>query len=319
MQWPVSRKVHPDRYFLDLLQQSIADIANTIADFEPVVMLMDPRFEKKARRKLSQGVEIWPIPTDDLWARDSGPLFVRNDAGDLAVRSLNFNGWGGKQTHQHDGKIAKRVAETMGLPFLNNGLVGEAGGVETNGEGTLLAHESSWVNKNRNKGSRAEIGALLNEAYGTQHIIWAPGVAGADITDYHIDSLARFVGPNKVLIQMPDAIIDGDPWTAAAFETYDILAQSRTADGQPIELITLPEPTHARIKAEDFVASYVNYYLCNGVVIMAIFGDQYIDAQAREMISALYPERSIIALNVDPIGEIGGGIHCATQQQPKIM
>lgn len=318
MQWPVSREVHSDRYFLDDLQQSIADVANAIAEFEPVVMLMDKRHVKKARRKLSDAVEIWDIPTEDLWARDSGPLFVVNSAGEMAVRSLNFNGWGGKQTHKNDGQIAKRVASELGLPFLDNALVGEAGGVETNGEGTLLAHESSWVNTNRNRGSKAEISKMLLKAYGAEHIIWAPGVAGADITDYHIDSLARFVAPDTVLIQMPEEIIQGDPWTASAYETYDILAKAKTAEGVPIKLVELSEPINLRVDSEDFVPSYVNYYLCNGAVIMAAFGDKRTDAEAIETMKMLYPNREIVTLNVDPIGEVGGGIHCATQQQPKV-
>ncbi|MGI9499972.1 MAG: agmatine deiminase family protein, partial [Geminicoccaceae bacterium] len=190
MQWPTNRKVHPDPVFLKMLQQSIADIANTISAFEPVVMLMESRHQKTARSMLGSEVEIWDVPTDDLWCRDSGPLFVINSEGDLAVRQLNFNGWGEKQEHGHDGKVAARVAERLGLPLLDNGLVGEAGGVETDGQGTLIAHESSWVNPNRDSGTRAEIEARLLQALGAEKMIWAPGIEGGDITDYHIDALA---------------------------------------------------------------------------------------------------------------------------------
>lgn len=318
MQWPVNRAVHPGPIFLEMLQQSIADIANMIAEFEPVVMLMAGKYKKSASRKLSKSVEVWDIPTDDLWCRDSGPLFVRNAAGALAIAQLNFNGWGGKQTHVNDGKIAARVAERLGLPVQNNGLVGEAGGVESDGAGTLMAHESSWVNNNRNTGTRDEIEALMLEALGGRKLIWAPGVMGADITDYHIDSLARFVEPGRVLIQLPEVPDPSDPWSVSAFETYDVLKQSTDNAGRSPELVVVPEPFDTRVTSEDFVASYVNYYVCNGAVIAAQFGDRETDLQAQTTLSRLYPDREIVTLNVDPIGETGGGIHCATQQQPAV-
>lgn len=318
MQWPVNRQVHPDRVFLDMLQQAIADIANAIAEFEPVVMLMDRRFESAARRKLSDAVEIWDIPTDDLWARDSGPLFVVDGKGGLAVSHLNFNGWGDKQTHIHDGAIARKVAERMGLTLFDNGLVGEPGGVETDGHGTLMAHASSWVNRNRNAGARAEIERLLLDALGAEKLIWAPGLAGADITDYHIDALARFTEPGVIVIQMPEAIVPGDPWSRTAFETHAILEAATDARGNPFELVVLPEPVDVRVEADDFLASYVNYYVCNGAVIAAQFGDEEADAIAAETLAELYPGREVVMLNVDPLGEVGGGIHCATREQPKV-
>lgn len=316
MQWPVNRDVHPDPVFLDLLQQAIADVANTISEFEPVVMLMDKVFEPDARRKLAGTIEVWDIPTDDLWCRDAGPVFVRNEAGGLAVSHLNFNGWGNKQIHENDGRIARRVAEYLGLPVFDNGLVGEAGGVESDGHGTLIAHESSWVIGNRNKGTRDEVEALLLEAIGGDKMIWAPGVKGADITDYHIDALARFTSPGTILIQLPDKPDSDDPWSASAFETYDILKAATDANGDSFEIVVVPEPYETRITTEEFVASYVNYYVCNGAVIAAQFGDRDTDNEARRLLAGLCPDREIVTLNVDPIGETGGGIHCATQQQP---
>lgn len=318
MQWPVSREVHPDPVFLDMLQDAIAETANTIAEFEPVIMLMDKRFESTARQKLSAGVEIWHIPTDDLWCRDAGPLFVKNAGGDLAISHLNFNGWGNKQTHENDSKIARAVATELGLPFFDNGLVGEAGGLETDGQGTIIAHESSWINPNRNSMPKPQVEELMRQAIGMDHIVWAPGVAGADITDYHIDSLARFTEPGTIIIQLPEEPQPDDPWSLTAFETYDILKAARDHNGEAFKLVTIPEPYDTRVTSADFVASYVNYYVCNGAVIMAQFGDRDADAQAAETIGKLYPDREIIALNVDPIGETGGGIHCATQQQPKV-
>ena len=150
MQWPVNRKVHPDREFLDILQQTIADIANSISNFEPVIMLADKADHASARKLLSSSVELWNIPTEDLWCRDSGPLFAKRTDGKLAVSHLQFNGWGGKQVHKRDGKIAISVAERLGIPITASGLHGEVGGVEHDGHGLLMAHKSSWVNDNRN-------------------------------------------------------------------------------------------------------------------------------------------------------------------------
>jgi len=318
MQWPVNRKIHTDRVFLNMLQMTIADIANTISEFEPVVMLMADKYQASAQRKLGKNVEIWNIATDDLWCRDSGPLFVTDGNGKLAIAHLKFNGWGNKQRHANDGKITKRVAQRMGVELINSGLTGEGGGIETDGNGTLLAHESCWVNPNRNTMDREAIGRRLKRALGAQKIIWAPGLKGADITDYHIDTLVRFVRPGEVVIQLPAEQDKGDPWSLAAFETYNTIRAEKDANGQQIEIIVLPEPRKTRIKTDDFVASYVNYYACNGAIIMPQFGDRKADAEAKSILKRLYPDRDIVALNIDPIGEIGGGIHCATQQQVKV-
>lgn len=316
MQWPVNRIVHPDAVFLEMLQGAIAGIANAIAAFEPVVMLMGKDHAARARRLLDGSIEIWNIPTDDLWCRDSGPVFVTGRRGELAISNLNFNGWGNKQVHANDARIVPRIAKRMGVPVRNNGLVGEAGGAEFDGAGTLMAHESSWVNTNRNKGTRAEIGNKMREVFGAEKIIWAPGVSGADITDYHIDSLARFVSPGTALIQLPQKIDRADPWSVSAVQTHEILKNATDHTGNRLKIFSLPEPAAPRVTSDDFVASYVNYYVCNGAVISAQFGDQDTDSEAVAVLSELYPDREIVTLNVDPVGETGGGIHCATQQQP---
>jgi len=318
MQWPVNPKVYDDPTFLDDLQGTIAKIASTIAEFEPLVLMAAAEHHPAIRELVSDRVELWDIPTDDLWCRDSGPSFVVDGKGGLAVTQFNFNGWGGKQVHDNDGQIAARVAERLGLPVFNAGLVGEAGGVETDGHGTLIAHESTFINPNRNKGSKAGIEAMLLETMGAQKIIWAPGIKGADITDYHIDALARFVKPGQVVIQMGEDADPSDPWSVAAFETHDILAAATDAEGRKLDLVILPEPYDIRIDSPDFVSSYVNYYVCNGGVIAAKFGDKAADEEAAAILAGLYPGREVVTLNIDTVGEVGGGIHCATHEQPKV-
>ena len=318
LQWPVNPEVHDDADFLYDLQATIADIASTIAEFEPVVLMAAAEHHKAIKKLVSGQVELWDIPTDDLWARDSGPSFVVDGKGGLALTQFNFNGWGNKQPHGNDGKVAARVAERLGIPVFDVGLVGEAGGVETDGHGTLIAHESSWVNRNRNKGSKAEVEAMLLDAMGAEKMIWAPGIKGADITDYHIDALARFVKPGQVLIQMGEEVDPEDPWSVSAFETHAILSAATDAKGRKLDLVVLPEALDTRVDSPDFVASYVNYYVCNGAVIAAEFGDKDADAEAAEILADLYPGREIVMLNIDAVGEVGGGIHCATHEQPKV-
>lgn len=316
MQWPALKSIYGGQDALEDVREKIALIANSIAKFEPVVLLARPEQLDEAQSHVGKNIELWPIPTQDLWCRDSGPTFVKNAKGELAVSELNFNGWGNKQPHAEDAKIAQRVAEKMGLPIYNNHVVGEGGGIELDGMGTALAHASCWVNKNRNAGSKAEVEELLLASVGATKMIWAPGVKGADITDYHIDALARFVKPGQVLIQLPDKIIANDPWSAAAYETYEILKKATDAQGKKLDIVVIPEPLNIRSQQDDFVSSYVNYYVCNGAVISAEFGDDKADAEAKHILEQLYPSREVISINVDAIGEVGGGIHCSTQQQP---
>jgi agmatine deiminase len=316
MQWPVSLDVY-DQRSLARAQAAIARVGNAIADHEPVVMLASKADHAAARKQLGEGVELWDVPTDDLWCRDSGPTFVKNAKGELAISHIRFNGWGNKQPNSNDSQIAERIAKRLGLPLIESGVVGEQGGVEHDGAGILLAHASSWANPNRNSISEAEIGERLLAALGGEKMIWAPGIMGKDITDYHIDALARFVGPGKILIQLGDDIDPDDPWSVSGHETLEILKRETDARGRKLEIIRLPDPVDIRASQADFVASYVNYYICNGAVIAAQFGDDEADARAHDLLASLYPGRTVQLLDVDILGESGGGIHCATQQQPK--
>ena len=313
MQWPVNRQVHHGTAFLKILQKTIADIANTIAEFEPVVVLAAKDNHPAARKHLSKSVELWDVPTEDLWCRDSGPLFAHLPDGKSAVSHIRFNGWGGKQIHKRDGEIAGLVAQQLDLPLVSSGLVGEAGGVEHDGHGLLMAHESSWVNRNRNRNpgmSRQKIENRLLAAYGADRMIWSRGLYGEDITDYHIDSLARFTGPGRVLLNLPDKPDRKDPFHIASIDTHDRLVAAK------LQVSVIPEPVNRRVKSFDFVASYANYYVCNGAVIAAQFGDPESDRLAQDTLQQHYRNREVISLNVDALGEVGGGIHCATQQMP---
>jgi agmatine deiminase len=317
MQWPSKAALYGNRKGLDAVRSRVALVAKSIASFEPVVVLARPEQKDAAIQSLGSGIDVWPIETEDLWCRDSGPGFVRTASGQLAIFDLNFNGWGNKQVHADDGRIAKRVAERLGMPIFNNGVVGEGGGIEIDGAGTVIAHESSWVNANRNNASKADIERRILDALGADKMIWARGLKGADITDYHIDAVARFVKPGLIVIQLARTVDRSDPWTVAAYETYEVLKSATDAQGRKFDIAVIHDPVKIRSKAPDFVSSYVNYYVCNGGVISAEFGDDTADAAAKATLEQLYPGRKVVSLNIDPICEAGGGIHCSTQQQPK--
>lgn len=311
MQWPVIPQVYDSKKYLRHVQSVIAQIANTIAAFEPVVMLAHPDHHNSARKLLSDTVELWDIPTDDLWCRDSGPLFAKDGNGALSIRNVNFNGWGNRFHLPNDIRIAERVSQRLGLPLFDSGVIGEAGGAETSGHGLLMANESSWVNTNRNPGlNRDQIETRLLAAFGADRMIWGKGVKNMDITDDHIDGLARFTGNNRVLMLLETAPWEQDPYTLSARALHRDLVKAG------LEVETIPFAYDGRITDPMVMGSYVNYYVCNGAVIGSQMGDAKTDPIARAALSRHYPGREIILLDTDALSELGGGIHCATQQMP---
>ena len=305
--------------FLPETQQTIADIALAIAAFEPVRMLVRPADLDRAGDLMGSDVELIEAPVDDLWARDTLPLFVIDGAGALAAGRVRFNGWGDKQVHDGDTTLAAIVAEILDVELIDSGIVGEGGGLEVDGEGTLMAARSSWINDNRNPGTgEPEISDVLVELLGAERILWVDGVAGQDITDGHIDTLARFTNPTTILNEAPSYVEPGETWYDVYAETAAALEEFRILDGAPYDLVTLRQPENIRGGGDEFLASYVNYYVCNDAVLVPEFGDDAADGLAAEQIGEQYPDREVVALNIDPVSAGGGGIHCATQQQPAV-
>jgi agmatine deiminase len=318
MCWPSSKTVWGSD--LSGVQDVIIEIALAIAEFEPVSMLARPR-EVSAVRKLLKGVEVTPAPVDDLWARDSLPNFLTRRRSDgtfeLAAGHARFNGWGGEQISSGDTQLAGLVAKRLGVSLKDSGLVGEGGGIEVDGTGTVLAAASSWVNPNRNPGrTKTQIESALLAMLGGRRMIWIDGLAGRDITDGHIDTLARFVNPSTIIIDKPAFNDPADPWVAVAARTRQQIQQARTATGGRYTIVEVEQPSTIRGTGDDFLATYMNYYVCNGAVIAPQFGDAKADRAARTILAGLFPDRNVIQINIDPLAAGGGGIHCATQQQP---
>ena len=321
MCWPAGRDIWGRA--LPEVQATIASIALAIAPFEPVTLLARPEQLRRARNRVGADVEILEAPVDDLWARDTLPCFlVSTDPAaprSLAAGRVRFNGWGDKQRHSGDRRLAGIVAKMVGIEVVDSGIVGEGGGLEIDGDGTVLAAESSWVNENRNPGrSRADIEAALLDLLGADRLLWVDGLAGQDITDDHIDSQARFAGPTTIVLDRAAPGAPDDIWSKTATRTRAQLTAAVTRTGVPYRIIEMVQPQRVRNDATDFLATYLNYYVCNGVVIAPSFGDPAADERARATLTELFPGRQITQLDIDPVAAGGGGIHCATQQQPAL-
>ncbi|MFJ5925705.1 agmatine deiminase family protein [Kitasatospora sp. NPDC092948] len=318
MAWPALEEVWGDQ--LPGVRQDIASIARAVAAFEPVVLMARPEQAAQARKQCGASVEVIELPVDDLWARDTGPTFVTGPQG-LAGVDFGFNGWGGKQTHAEDAQVARRLLDRYGVPRIRASVTGEGGAIEVDGAGTLMATESSWVNANRNPGkSRDEIEAELKQRLGVHKVLWIKGVAGQDITDCHIDALARFAEPGTVVVHRPAADTPPDVWTTASDQALEVLRSATDARGKPLRVVELVEPDAELIPAHnaDFLATYLNYYVVNGGVIVPKFGDRAADDRAADIIGELHPGRKVVQVSIDQVAAGGGGIHCATQQQPAV-
>lgn len=320
MCWPSSHEVWGEQ--LAGVQMAIVAIAVAVSRFEPVSLLVRPE-ERERVAALLPKVTLVDAPVDDLWARDTLPSFLVRKTDDgtaaLAAGRVQFNGWGSKQIHSGDAELARLVAEHLGVPLIDSGLVGEGGGLEIDGQGTVLAAASSWVNENRNPGrTRDQIATGLLTLLGADRMIWIDGLAGADITDGHIDTLGRFATPTTVVIDKPAFDDKADPWVVVAAKTKELLAAARTGDGKPYEIVAMTQPSKTRETGKSFLSTYMNYYVCNGAVIAPEFGDTAADAEAKGVLTKLFPNREIVQLNIDALAAGGGGIHCATQQQPSL-
>lgn len=302
------------------VQKQLANIANAIVAFEPVTMLVRPEDMGVARQLCHYDVELVACALDDIWMRDTGPVFIQNEEGRLFAVDFNFNGWGSKQASPQDRHVAAWTAKRAEVDLVKTSLVLEGGGIEVDGHGTAIITESSVLNDNRNPGvSKAAAEAQLMALLGLEKIIWLPGIRGRDITDAHVDFYARFTSPGVVLVHL-----DTDTKSyvhAMTLRHLEILRSAHDAQGRRLNIVLLPAPTRIRPEFANvsFAAGYLNYYLVNGGLIVPEFGDQIADESAQSTLRKLYPDRRIVAINIDCIAAGGGGIHCVTQQQPKSL
>jgi len=304
------------------VQRNLAELARTIAKYEPVSMLVRSQ-DRATAQSLIQGADVTLVDAalDDLWIRDTGPSFVVNPAkpSERAGVQFNFNGWGNKQVYASDAKVAALVAGDAGVPLLRTPLVMEGGCIEVDGQGTAIVTESCVLNANRNPGlGKTAFEAELKRVLGLTHIIWLPGIRGRDITDGHTDFYARFASPGVVL-----AGFDPDPQSydhAVTKAHLQILRNAKDARGKKLEVVVLqaPDAFNNKYDATTFAAGYIGFYVCNGAVISQKFGDAKADSDAKKLLQQVFPGRVVEQLRMDAIAAGGGSVHCATQQEPGV-
>ncbi|KAJ4258828.1 hypothetical protein NW762_007915 [Fusarium torreyae] len=351
--WPNLASIE-DEELLQQARSEVSAISNAIARFEPVTMFTRPEQVDAALQTVSKGVTVRPLKASHLWIRDSGPIFVHGTKdGSFAGLKLNFNYWGSKFPSVGDETVAADILDACAtraenlkseelnatgdisiqckealeaefdekkiIPAIDPGFTSEGGAIEVDGDGTLLATDSSIINPNRNPlMTKEQLEEKFKKFLGVYKTIWLPGIKGYDSTDYHIDAFARFIKPGRVLLSRPSA--DAEHSVVQAFEEAKaILASETDKRGNQLEVIEVQEQ-HPRDLAGEHVdvtvASYVNYYLVNGGLIMPRFGVGKLDDEAYELFRKHFPDREIVQIDLNTLPKLGGGIHCATQQVP---
>lgn len=252
--------------------------------------------------------------SDDVWSRDTGPMFVMDENGKEHIADFAFDGWGGKAPYRNDDAIPQAVAAAKGFPILTiSNFVLEGGSAELDGNGTAMLCKSSVVSTARNKElsvRRAE--KYLTRYLGATNFIWLEGVVGEDITDAHIDGMARFLDDETILTVNEEDFFN--LYEDVHESDYDTLLSAKNAKGELYEIIELPM-TADNVEGLDYKGSYLNYYVGNRVVLLPVYGDRN-DAIAIEILSELYAGREIVPIDVTALYQYGGMLHCITQQQP---
>ena len=335
------------------LCNEIVDLAAAIADFEPVRLHARPEDVPAAqalvKRKVRDPtqVSIIPVAINHCWVRDTGPVYVHDASGKLDPKqrlaiNFRFNEWGNKngwvgavdeyrygtpamtaEILRENTDFARNVIAADDSPSPVQAVVSriraEGGALVVDGEGTLIVAESCMVCEERNPGlSRDEIEAELRRVLGVEKVIWVPGRKKLDITDSHLDAEVRFVRPGVVVWSRHHPDSDQE-WLDLSHEVLEALQSQTDAKGRTLEIHAVDEPPVSALPcAEDdeFVSGYVNFYFCNGALIMPMFGAEGWDERAKETLQALMPEREVRQVHLNAIPLSGGVIHCVTQQVP---
>nr|VDD34302.1 unnamed protein product [Brassica oleracea] len=313
-------------------QRVFVDVAKAISVFEPVTVCASSAQWENARKQLPEEIRVVEMSMNDSWFRDSGPTFVVRKR-PLKLSSLtrniagvdwNFNAWGGADDGcyndwSHDLLVSKKILAVERIPRFQHSMILEGGSIHVDGEGTCLATEECLLNKNRNPHmSKEQIEEELKRYLGVQTIIWLPrGLYGDDDTNGHIDNMCCFAKPGVVLLSWTDD--ETDPQYERSVEALSVFSNSVDARGRKIQVIKLHEgEAKPRLAGTRLAASYVNFYIANGGIIVPQFGDAKRDEEAIRVLSETYPHHSVV-VGIENAREIvlaGGNIHCITQQQP---
>lgn len=319
-------------------QRAFVAVASTIAQFEPVTIGVNSDQSANARQMLPAQIRVVEIANNDAWMRDCGPTFVVNSQSEVRGVDWDFNAWGGLYNGLYfpwdlDQAVAQKVIEIEWLTRYKAPLVLEGGSIHVDGEGTCITTEECLLDPGRNPGlSRDQIENYLKEYLNVSKVLWIPRGVFNDETSGHVDNIACFLRPGVLALTWTDD--RQDPQYERSVEAYEYLMSVTDAAGRSLEvhMIHQPDPVIIRDEEADGVdavagtlpreagdrlaASYINFYYCNGGLIMPAFGDPH-DEFALQALKKLMPERHVIPVPAREILLGGGNIHCITQQQPR--
>jgi len=307
---------------------AFAEIVRHLSKVERVFLLVENReSESRVRSILKksganlEAVDFFTVPTDRGWMRDSGPICVRNESGEVAYNHFAFNGWAKYSNHKRDAavvaKASQKLKQRVWQPeHKGRRVVLEGGSIDVNGRGTLLTTEECLLSKvqERNPGfTKEDYAQVFREYFGVSNVLWLKSGIVGDDTHGHVDDLARFVNPSTVV-----TIVEEDPKDAnyaALGENLELLKTMKDQDGRPLRVETLPMPAAVYFDGQRLPASYANFYIANKIVIVPTFNDAN-DRAALNTLARLFPDREVAGIACRDLVLGLGTLHCMTQQQP---
>jgi agmatine deiminase len=316
--WPHHRDDWPGKFAA--IPWVYAEIVRHLSVGERVGILVEPASNaREVLRRAGVGlgrVDFVRCRTDRSWVRDSGPTFVRRRSGARAAVCWKFNAWAKYPNWRRDAGVAAAIARAARVPAIRPGIVMEGGAIDVDGEGTLLATEECLLSRvqARNPGlSRAGIERVFAETLGARRVVWfGRGIAGDD-THGHVDDLARFVAPGKILLCVENN--SRDPNYRPLRENRERLQGARDAKGRRLEVIALPMPAPIVFDGVRLPASYANFAVGNEAVLVPTFNDPR-DREALGLLAELFPGRRVVGIHAVDLVWGFGTLHCATQQEP---
>jgi agmatine deiminase len=321
LSWPHNRATWPGRY--RVIPAVFAGIAAQITRFEAVRINCALTLQPRARRfcagagAVETRLRFFDHPTDDVWCRDHGPIFLKHErSGEVALVDWRFNAWGGKYPPwDRDDRIPARIARGLGLRRFANSMVLEGGSIDGNGRGLLLTSEQCLLHPNRNPHlDRPAIERNLREYLGAESILWiGEGILGDD-TDGHVDDTARFFKPDGIVACVEADRRDGNHRALA--ENLRRLRRFRTPSGARLDIAELPMPRRVTIRGRRLPASYANFLIVNGAVLVPVFRQPRRDARACGILADCFPGREIVPMDCTDLVFGFGALHCISQQQP---
>jgi agmatine deiminase len=303
---------------LDAPRRDIARLVAALSTRNVVrVLAAGAEAERSARAALPAEAEVVPMRYGDIWLRDTGPIFARENGKTVALR-FKTNSWGGKYELPDDAVVGDLIAGRAGVPIRRFDFVLEGGAVDHDGEGTILSTRQTLLNANRNGWSEAEAEAALRLAFNARKIIWLDVGLANDHTDGHVDNIARFVAPGRVVCQAPAG--PDDPNAGALDDIARTLEAATDAAGRRLEVVRIPGPgLYRNALGEIAPASHMNFIIANGIVAVPVYGTPTAEA-ALAALRAVFPSREVVGISSRGLlgcGEAGGGsFHCITQQEP---